>query len=155
MVKIIVIQLKLKLINITLRRLMFSMKNKIKYIVVLVAFMFISFPVNAATYVTCGPIKELPYKVLELSNTIVNVLQIAVPVILVLFGMIDMIKAVSSQKDDDIKKAQGTLIKRLIMGVLVYFIIFIVKLLLSAIGGNTDGIWSCVQCFVSNASGCS
>ena len=112
-------------------------------------------PVSAkTTYVTCGPIKELPKKVLQLSNTVVNVLQIAVPVILVLFGMIDMVKAVSSQKEDDIKKAQGVLIKRLIMGALVYFVVVIVKLLLSVIGGNTDGIWNCVQCFVSNANGC-
>ena len=81
-------------------------------------------------------------------------MQIAVPVVLVLFGMIDLVKAISSQKEDDLKKAQGVLIKRLIMGVLVYFVVVIVKLLLSAIGGNTDGIWNCVQCFVSNANGC-
>lgn len=105
-------------------------------------------------YVTCGPIKSLPKKILQLSNTIVNIMQVAVPVILVLFGMIDLVKAVSSQKDDDIRKAQGVLIKRLILGVLVYFIVVIVKLLLSAIGGNTDGIWNCVQCFISNANGC-
>ena len=131
------------------------MKNRIKYIITFIFLTLISFPVSAkTTYVTCGPIKELPKKVLEISNTIVNVLQIAVPVILVLFGAIDMVKAVSSQKEDDIKKAQGVLIKRLIMGALVYFVVVIVKLLLSAIGGNTDGIWKCVQCFVSNANGC-
>ena len=118
--------------------------------------LIVSFPVYAAkpTYVTCGPIKELPKKILRLSNTVVNIMQIAVPVVLVLFGMIDLVKAISSQKEDDLKKAQGVLIKRLIMGVLVYFVVVIVKLLLSAIGGNTDGIWKCVQCFVSNANGC-
>ena len=131
------------------------MKNKIKYIITFVFLALISFPVSAKpTYVTCGPIKELPKKVLELSNTIVNVLQILVPIILVIFGMIDMIKAISSQKEDEMKKAQGVLVKRLILGALVYFVIFIVKLLLSAIGGNTDGIWRCVQCFISNANGC-
>ena len=132
------------------------MKNKIKYIIVLIISMFVAFPANAkGTYVTCGSIKELPKKVLELSNTIVNVLQIAVPVILIIMGMIDLVKAISSQKDDELKKAQGVLIKRLIIGVLFYFIIFIVKLLLSAIGGNKDGLWNCVQCFISNADKCS
>lgn len=131
--------------------------RKIIKCVFLFAFVFtLSFPVYAAkgVYVTCGPIKELPKKVLEISNTVVNIMQIAVPVVLVLFGMIDLVKAISSQKEDDLKKAQGVLIKRLIMGVLVYFVVVIVKLLLSAIGGNTDGIWKCVQCFVSNANGC-
>ena len=129
--------------------------KKIKYIVTFIASSIVAFPVYCKpVYVTCGPIKELPKKVLEISNTVVNIMQIAVPVVLVLFGMIDLVKAISSQKEDDLKKAQGVLIKRLIMGVLVYFVVVIVKLLLSAIGGNTDGIWNCVQCFVSNANGC-
>ena len=131
------------------------MKYKIKYVMTFVMFWLFSFPVSAkGTYVTCGSIKEVPKKVIEISNTVVNVLQIAVPVILVLFGMIDMVKAISSQNEDDIKKAQGILVKRLIMGALLYFLVVIVKLLLSAIGGNTDGIWKCVQCFISDANKC-
>ena len=129
--------------------------KKIKYIVTFAISSIIAFPVHCKTvYVTCGSIKSLPKKILQLSNTIVNIMQVAVPIVLVLFGMIDLIKAISSGKDDDIKKSQGVLIKRLILGALVYFIVVIVKLLLSVIGGNTDGIWNCVQCFISNANGC-
>lgn len=129
------------------------MKNKIKYLITLISSMFITSPIYAATYVKCGKIQELPYKVLQLSNTIINIMQIAVPVILVLMGTVDLVKAISSQKDDDIKKAQGVFIKRLIMGALVYFVVVIVKLLISIIGNN-NGIWGCVECFVSNASKC-
>ena len=84
----------------------------------------------------------------------INVLQIAVPVILIIMGSIDFLKAVSSSKDDDIKKAQGMFIKRLVMGALVFFVFVIVKLLISAIGGDSDGIWGCVECFINNASNC-
>lgn len=129
------------------------MKNKVKYLITLISSIFIAAPVYAATYVKCGKIQELPYKVLQLSNTIINIMQIAVPIILVLMGTVDLVKAISSQKDDDIKKAQGVFIKRLIMGALVYFVVVIVKLLISIIGNN-NGIWGCVECFVSNASKC-
>ena len=129
------------------------MKKKLKYIVTLIM-VFTASKVHAATYVDCGSVKHLPYKVLQISNTVINIMQIAVPIILILLGSIDFVKAVSSQKEDDIKKAQGMFIKRLILGALVFFIVVIVKLLLSAIGANDDGIWGCVECFVNNASNC-
>lgn len=128
--------------------------KKIKY---LITMLFLSTPLmvtNAATYVKCGKIEQLPKKVLQLSNTVVNIMQIAVPVILVIMGAIDLVKGISSQNDDDIKKAQGMFIKRLIMGALVYFVFVIVKLLISAIGGNSDGIWGCVECFINSANKC-
>ena len=130
------------------------MKKKVSYIITIIMSIITVFPIYAkTTTVTCGKIQELPLKVLELSNTVINIMQIAVPVILVIMGTVDLVKAVSSQKDDDIKKAQGVFIKRLIMGALVYFVVVIVKLLISIIGNN-NGIWGCVEFFVSNASKC-
>ena len=129
------------------------MKKKLKYLITLIM-VFTSSNVHAATYVDCGSVKHLPYKVLQISNTVINVLQIAVPVILIIMGSVDFVKAISSQKEDEIKKAQGVFVKRLIMGALVFFIVVIVKLLISVIGGNSDGLWSCVECFVNNASSC-
>lgn len=131
------------------------MRKKLIYIYTVILSLTLSFPVYAAgkTYVTCGKIQKLPYKVLQLSNTFINIMQVLVPVILVLLGAIDLIKGITSQKDDEIKKAQGIFVKRLIMGALVYFVVVIVKLLLSVIGGG-NGIWGCVECFVTNASKC-
>lgn len=129
------------------------MKKRLSYLFMFLLTMGSYIKVSAATYVDCGKIKHLPYKVLELSNFVVDVMQVAVPVILVLMGTIDLVKAVASQKEDEIKKSQGVFIKRLIMGALVFFVIVIVKLLISVIG-NTDGIWGCVECFVDSASKC-
>lgn len=130
------------------------MKNRIGYIILFLPLIFIS-PVYAkTTYVKCGNIQQLPYKILQLSNTGINILQILVPVILVILGTVDLVKAVASQKDDELKKAQTTFVKRLIMGALVYFVVVIVKLLISVIGNGNESIWHCVECFVSNASKC-
>ena len=38
------------------------------------------------------------------------------------YGSFDFFKAVVAQKEDDMKKAQKTFIKRIIMGVLVFFV---------------------------------
>ena len=64
-------------------------------------------------------------------------------------GSIDLIKGITSQKEDEIKKGQQIFIKRLISGALVFFVIAIVKLLISlAAGNNSDSIFSCVNNFV-------
>lgn len=130
------------------------MRKKIKCLMLSVFCLFLGSPVYAYKEVSCGKIHNLPYKVLQISNLAITIMQVAVPVILVLLGSIDLLKAVSSQKEDEIKKAQGIFIKRLIMGALVFFVVVIVKLITSIIGGNSDGIWKCVECFVSGANKC-
>ena len=54
------------------------------------------------------------------------IIQILVPIFLVIFGSIDLFKGVYAQKEDEIKKGQQIFIKRLIAGVLVFFVIAIV-----------------------------
>lgn len=91
-----------------------------------------------------------PY--IELVNTIINLIKIAVPVLLVVLGMLDLGKAVASQKEDKIKAGQKNLISRLITGFIVYFVVAIVQLLVgiieSAVGSTS--IWSCICKFVGS-----
>ena len=77
-------------------------------------------------------------------------IQILVPVLLVIFGAIDLLKGVYASKEDEIKKGQQIFIKRLIAGVLVFFVIAIVKLFVSVFGNNNDpGIMNCVNCLIN------
>ena len=95
-----------------------------------------------------GP-EVLPWLV----STIVNVIKIGVPILLIVFGMLDLGKAVMAQKEDDIKKGQKTFISRLIAAVIVFFVVAIVQLILNVIAKADDsnaGIWDCVNCFISN-----
>ena len=82
-------------------------------------------------------------------STIVNILKVAVPILVVLFGLIDLGKAVMSAKEDDIKKNQGLLIKRLIIAVLVFFVITLVQFLVSLVGGDKEKYSNCFDCFVN------
>lgn len=98
---------------------------------------------------TCGGFKFgglLPYIV----STIVTLIQIGVPIILIIYGMMDLGKAVMAQKEDEIKKGQQTFIKRIIAAVIVFFVIVVVKLVVNIIApeGNND-ISNCIDCFVN------
>lgn len=102
--------------------------------------------------VSCGPVTNIPAKVPEIFSLLILLFEIAVPVILVIIGMIDLSKGVMSQKEDEIKKGQQTFIKRLIAGALIFFIVALVKLLVGVVGGksgNKIGIVDCMDCFLN------
>ena len=63
----------------------------------------------------------------------VTVIKIAIPIILIVFGMLDMGKAVTSGKEDEIKKSAMTFMRRAIAAIVIFFIPAIVGLVLSTI----------------------
>lgn len=110
-------------------------------------------------YVSCGEIiTKMNSFIPELTHLAILIIKIGTPVILIILGMIDMFKAMTAQKEDEIKKAQSLFIKRLIAGVLVYLVFIFVELvfnvLADAVGPNKDNIWSCVECFMDGPDSC-
>ena len=103
------------------------MKKNLKYISFTLFTYFICkvscFAINLNDKVKCGNIGTFHRKIPEITSWIITVAQVLVPVILVIFGVIDFVKALSSQKDDEIKKGQQTFIKRLIAAVIVFFVV--------------------------------
>lgn len=102
--------------------------------------------------VYCGNITGIPKKVPELSSYVISIIQIAVPIILVILGSIDLFKGITAQKEDEIKKGQQTLIKRLITAALIFFVVVIVKFFVSLIANSTStvNIVDCIDCFINN-----
>lgn len=79
----------------------------------------------------------------EAIQTVVNVLyfvlkaiQYVAPVLLILWGTIDLVKSVVAGKEEDIKKNQKTLVKRLISGIIIFLIPIGVSMILSLIGSE-------------------
>jgi surface polysaccharide O-acyltransferase-like enzyme len=97
---------------------------------------------------------------------IIGVIQFAIPVLLIILGMLDLGKAVTAGEDKEIKAAQQLLGKRAISGIAVFFVIVIVKLVLSilppASGSSSinafvcdpDSIPSTQSVFDSNKASC-
>ncbi len=96
-------------------------------------------------------------------HLIVVAIQIVVPILLIIWGMIDFAKAIIGQDEDKIKAGQKLFMKRLIAAVLVFLIVTIVQLLINVAasvangdGSGTDvnNVWNCAKELISGkASG--
>ena len=88
-------------------------------------------------------------------SAFVTVLKIAVPLILIVLGMLDMAKAVMANEEKEMKEAQKRFIKRLIYAVLIFFVVFFVQFLFSQLGkaddeGRINGTTACIDCFIND-----
>ena len=71
-----------------------------------------------------------------------NIIKIGTPILIVVMIIFDLISAASSGKEEDMKNAQSKIIKRLIVGAVIFFLPIIVEILLNLIGraNGTCGI---------------
>ena len=95
---------------------------------------------------------------LQFVGIILWVFKVAIPVIILVMGMIDLGKAVTASKDDEIKKAMKQLMIRLISGVLIFFIptivIFIFQLLVDFdTAAQATDFQTCRDCILSPTGG--
>lgn len=74
--------------------------------------------------------------IISLLKNVVRLLQWGIPIILILFGMLDLGKAVISSKEDEMKKAQSTLIKRVVYAIAVFLVVTIVSFAMGLVGSS-------------------
>lgn len=82
-------------------------------------------------------------------------LKIIIPLIIIIFGIIDFVKAMMSNDDNGIKKAAVSLLKRTIAGIAIFFIPTVVTVIFNLIEnftGGLDGIEECKTCLLSPTS---
>lgn len=90
-----------------------------------------------------------------LVGRILGIFKIVIPLLVIIFGMIDLGKAVVASKDDEIKKAAKSLGFRALAGVLIFFIPTLVGFCFTlADGFNSDGDYSVCESCITNPSGC-
>lgn len=87
--------------------------------------------------VNCGGL-NVPTEITSITSTLYTLVLIGVPIILVVFGMLDFGKAVMAGKEDDIKSSQKLFVKRLISAVAVFLIFALVRMVVSAFGGDAS-----------------
>lgn len=91
---------------------------------------------------------DIPNKLVNVIALVITVIKFGVPVLLIIFGMLDLGKAVVASKEDEIKKGQQMFIKRVIAAVLVFFVITVVQLVVSLVSSDGDStVWDCVHTF--------
>lgn len=105
---------------------------------------------NTYPKIVCGD-TDVPYIAAQVTTTVINILKIVTPIIIIIFGMIDLIKAVVAQKDDDIVKGRKTFFKRMLIGAFVFLVFVFVEVIIGLVAPKNENsnMWNCVDCFVN------
>ena len=74
--------------------------------------------------------------IIGIAKKVLTILQIAIPIALLIFGTLDLGKAVMAGDEKEIKSATGVLIKRVIAAVAVFLLILIVSVVNGWVGGD-------------------
>lgn len=89
-------------------------------------------------------------EIVTLIHNIITLIKIAVPIALVIFGMIDFAKGVMAGKEDEVKKGQNNFIKRLIAGAVVFLMITVAQLVVSIFDKDSNGgFWNCADAIMN------
>ena len=91
--------------------------------------------------------------IIGILKTVVGLLQFGIPILLIIFGMLDLGKAVIAGKEDEMKKAQSTLIRRFIYAVAVFLVVTLVSFVMGMVGAEDwKSCWNNVGAINSNTS---
>lgn len=101
----------------------------------------------------------VPNVLFNVVSTIITGIKIVVPILLIIWGMLDFAKSVVAKKEEDIKKHQKAFVSRLISALVVFLIIFVVQLAVNLVssvedttneeGTTVSDIWSCSKKFIN------
>ena len=78
--------------------------------------------------------------VIGIVKGVITLIQWGVPILLIVFGTLDLAKAVIAGKEDEMKKAQSTLIRRAIYAVAVFLVVFLVQTVMGIVSDNVTGV---------------
>ena len=84
-------------------------------------------------------------KIVDIIRFVYNAVKIGVPIILVVVGMFDMGKAITQQKEDEIKKAQTLLVKKAVAALIVFLMFAFAQLIVSLVADDKDTTISCID----------
>lgn len=90
-----------------------------------------------------------------LVGKILSIFKIVIPLLVIIFGMIDLGKAVVASKDDEIKKAAKSLGMRAIAGIVIFFVPTLVGFAFGLADGfdeQSDDYSICQTCITSPGS---
>ena len=131
--------------------------KRIKYLLALLI-AFLPNVVNAYNleYVACGNAEGIPAPVPQLISICYTLLVVATPIILIIFSIVALVKAITGGKADAIQKAKDKVIKKFISAALVFFVASIVQFVVSRASttdGDKNSAVDCINCMLYN-DGC-
>lgn len=134
--------------------------KKSLFLILMVAFCFFisTDKINAADVnqvISCGNIDELPAGLPGFIRGIYNIVKIIIPVAIIILGMLDFAKAVTASETKDMKEYQSKFIRRLISGLLVFFVLAGVQWAFGLVNkAGSESVLGCVECFFVSEDSC-
>lgn len=92
-------------------------------------------------------------EIIQIIGYVILIVKVAIPLLIIAFGVLDFGKAVVAEKEDEIKKSTKRLLYRVLAGVVIFLVPNIITFVFGAIGGyNTvkdkAGFDQCETCFL-------
>lgn len=91
-------------------------------------------------------------EILQFAGWILTIVKVAIPILIIAFGIFDLGKAVVASKEDEIKTGAKRLMWRAIAGIAIFFIPSIVLWLFSAVNtytsADSQGFANCRTCIL-------
>jgi len=84
-------------------------------------------------------------EVMRIIKIVLTIIKIAVPIILIIFGMITYIRAILDPDDNRIAKANKTIVNMLIAAASIFLIPTIVETIFNIVGSNSNDIIDCFK----------
>lgn len=104
--------------------------------------------------VKCGN-SNIPSQLPVITRSIVTLIKIAVPLVLIVMGMIDMLQATIASDEKKMADAKGKFIKRLIAGAVVFLVVTVVQFVVGIVAPDeSPTLLNCVDCMISDGSKC-
>lgn len=101
----------------------------------------------------------VPDELFNLTSLVIKCIQIVVPILLIIWGMLDFAKGVIKSDEKEIKAGQKTFISRLIIAAMVFLVVTVVRLVVSVVDGivsdtpatvaNNDTFVKCMDKFIN------
>lgn len=99
---------------------------------------------------TCGSIEKVPVALKTLIPNIVTIIKVFVPILLIILGMVDFLKAVMAQDDKAMNESKSKFLRRLIAAVAVFLVITIVQSAFLIINtDDTNSMAGCIDCLIN------
>ena len=105
----------------------------------------------------CDP-ENTTLKVFQVIGYILFILKILIPILIIVLGMIDFGKSAISSDDKAMQKSAMSLVKRIIIGIAIFFVPLLVKIIFNMIGQFSSEMKkdyiNCVNCLTSPYKNC-
>ena len=104
----------------------------------------------------------VPNQLFNVVALVINGIKIVVPILLVIWGMLDFAKSVIAKNEDDVKKYRKNFVQRVISAIIVFMLVFVIQLVFSLVasvedttndqGQTVSDIWSCSKKFITGVN---